>query len=182
MRAKPRLLLLDAGAVIAAFQCRGWAALCDEYEIVVPSIIVSEAHFFPDPEGRRHPIDLASLVASNTIEEYEAPLEEFVRTAALLHPELRSRVHEGEQEALTYLRTQPTDGVAFLSADGGAIEAAVALGVGDCAMSLETALQKCGQTKSLPERHTEAFVRRKVQEGSIRLIQGRSLARAESKE
>ena len=176
MRAKPRLLLLDAGAVIAAFQCRGWAALCAAYDIVVPSIIVAEAHFYPDADGRRQPIDLASLVASNTIQEYEAPLAEFARTAALLHPELRDRVHAGEQEALTYLRTEPTDGVAFLSADGGAIEAAVALGVGDCAMSLEAALQKCGQTKRLPERHTEGFVRRKVQEGSIRLVQGRSVA------
>jgi hypothetical protein len=176
MTAKPRLLLLDAGAVIAAFRCRGWDALCAGYEIVVPSIIVAEAHFFPDREGRRQPIDLALLAASDTIREYEAPLDEFTRTAAMLHPELRSRVHAGEQEALTYLRTHPTDGVAFLSADGGAIEAAVALGVGDCAMSLETALQKVGQTKPLPEQHTEAFVRRKVQEGSIRMVQGRARA------
>lgn len=176
MKSKPRLLLLDAGAVIAAFRCRGWSALCASYQIVVPSIIVQEAQFFRDEAGKRQPIDLAALVEANAITEYEAPLAEFAATGALLHPELRGRVHAGEQEALTYLRTQPTEGVAFLTADGGAIEAAVALGVGECAMSLEAALQRCGQTKRLPEPHTEAFVRRKLQEGSIRVVQGRSLA------
>jgi hypothetical protein len=176
MKAKPRLLLLDAGAVIIAWQCGGWAALRANYQLIVPSIVVAEAHFYPDRNGKKIPIDLAAMVQTGEIQEYEATPDEFAATSSLLHASLRDRVHEGEQEALTYLRTQPTTGVAFVSADGGAIEAAVAFGFGDAVLSLETVLQMCGHSKRLPDRHSAAFVRRKIEEGSTRLIQGRALA------
>lgn len=176
MPKKPRLLLLDAGAIIVAFQSGGWDALCKAYEIIVPSIIIDEAHFYTDADGCRHPIDLQPLVDAGTIQGYEAPLAEFKNTRALLHPELRERVHDGEQEALTYLRTHSIEGVAFVVGDGGAVEAAVALDVAECALSLESALRMCGLTKRLPEQHTEAFVKRKIGDGYVRVVQGRARA------
>lgn len=177
MPSKPKLLLLDNGAVIWAFKVRVWSALCDRFDIVVPSIIVRvEAVHWEDDDGRRHPIDLLAEVHSGRITEYAASIPELTVTGALLHPDLRSRIQDGEREALTYLRTHRTDGVAFVTADGPAIEASVALDVSETAMSLESVLRSCGLTKTLPERHCDSFVQRKLRDGGIRLAQGRARA------
>ncbi len=177
MPPKPRLLLLDNGAVIWAFKACAWDTLCNRFEIVVPSIIVRrEAVYWEDSEGHRHPIDLVAEAEAGRITEYEATMSELARTAALLHPELRARVDAGEREALTYLRTHETDGVAFVTADGAAIEASVALDVSETAMSLDAVLRSCGLTKVLPEHHRDGFVKRKIDDGGIRLVQGRARA------
>ena len=73
-------------------------------------------------------------------------------------------------------RTHGTDGVAFLTADGPAIEASVALDVSETAMSLESVLRSRGLTKPLPERRCDSFVQRKLRDGGIRLAQGRARA------
>lgn len=178
MSARPRLLLLDACAVFEAFACDGWAALCRSYEIVVPSIIVRrEVEFYEDAEGRRQPLDLRPLVADGTIREYTATAAELAETAARFHPEFRPRVHDGELEALTYLRVvEPDARTAFVTADGGAIEATVLLGMSNLAMSLATALQKCGCSKNLDFEFTDAFLKRKVRDGGERLATGRGLS------
>jgi hypothetical protein len=177
MPPKPKLLLLDNGAIIWAFKTQVWALLCERFDVVVPSIIVRvEAVHWEDGDGRRHPIDLAEEIRAGRITEYEAPLAELKATSALLHPDLRSRIQDGEREALTYLRTHETKGVAFVTADGPAIEAAVALDVSEAAMSLESVLRCCGITKTLPERHRDSFVRRKLHDGGVRVVQGRARA------
>lgn len=176
MRRKPRLLLLDAGAVIGAFACGGWAALCAAYEIVIPSIVVAESMFFTDGDGRKHGIDLEPFLSDGRAVRYEADVAEFARTSAILSPELRQRIHAGEREALTYLRTEETEGVAFITGDGAAIEATVALGVAECAISLEDALRRCGSQKPLPAMLCDAFVREHIRRGGVLLAQGRALA------
>ncbi|HVR73413.1 MAG TPA: hypothetical protein VMT52_03740 [Planctomycetota bacterium] len=40
MSRKPRLLLLDAGAIFEALRIEGWEALVRGYEVLVPSTIV----------------------------------------------------------------------------------------------------------------------------------------------
>jgi len=41
--AKPRIVLLDAGAVIHAHRSGGWAVVCSHYEVVVSAITLSRA-------------------------------------------------------------------------------------------------------------------------------------------
>lgn len=74
MPKKPRLLLLDAVAVVAAFEVGVWERLVTEYEVVVPSIVADEAHFYLKPPrvGRRHPIDLGGMAAAGTVRICEA--------------------------------------------------------------------------------------------------------------
>jgi hypothetical protein len=48
MPQKPQLLLCDAVAIIKAHELGVWARLCAEYDVLVPSIIASEAHFYRD--------------------------------------------------------------------------------------------------------------------------------------
>lgn len=175
MPRKPRLLLCDAVAIITAYAEGVWDQLCTAYDVVVPSIVVNEAHFYRDRDGRRIPIDLRADIAAGKAREYTAPITEYLATSSLLHPELRARVDDGEREALTFLRAAPRDDVWFITADGGAIEAAVAFDRGDCAESLTTALQRIGVTKKLPRHHTDEFVREHRRLGGIQVIEGRGL-------
>lgn len=54
MPKKPRLLLLDAVAIVAAFRAGVWDQVVAAYEVVVSSVVMDEAHFYEDPQtGRR---------------------------------------------------------------------------------------------------------------------------------
>ena len=171
MAARPRLVLLDAGAVIHAHRSGGWAQLCTAYDVIVPAIVAGEASFFLDADNKRQPIDLSPDFVAGRVQQYQASVTDFAATVASLPDALRLRVHDGELEALTYLRTVGTKDTAFLSGDGGAIEATVVLGFSNVAMSLERALQLCGITKSLPPEHTEAFIAEAKQRGGVTLAQ-----------
>jgi len=176
MPPKPRFLLCDAVSIITAHELGVWDKLCSSYEILVPSIVIDECEFYRDDQGQRIPIDLRTQVQQGIISEYQANPADFAATSALLHPELRARVHAGEREALTYLRINEPDDVWFVTADGGAIEAAVAFDRGDRAVSLEMVLRRIGITKQLEKHHTDAFVVDHRRRGSIIVAQGRALS------
>lgn len=175
MPRKPRLLLCDAVAIITAHEVGSWDELCGRYDVLVPSIVIEEAHFYRDGNGCAIPIDLRQQVHSGQIREYTASLGDYSSTAAMLHPELRVRVDDGEREALTFLRQDNGEDVWFITADGGAIEAAVAFDRGECAQSLDTALKSIGLTKSLSAHHMDRFVAEHKRLGGIRLAEGRAL-------
>lgn len=177
MPPRPRLLLLDAVAVIAAYRCGGWVAVCDAYDVIVPATVIhAEAEFYLDREGNRVWIDLRQELAAGRIREYAATESEMAATVAILHPDLRSRIDPGEREALTYLRTQPVDDLVFVTADGLAIEAAVALDHGERVWPLATVLDRIGHRKPLEYEHTEEYVARKRRDGGQRIALGRALA------
>ena len=115
-------------------------------------------------------IEMEPDIAQGRAVRYVASAADFKGTSAFLPPQLRNRVHAGELEALTYLRLGNAHGVAFLTADGGAIEATVVLGFSESAMSLQRALQMCGVTKVLPYEHTEALVSEAKRRGGTGML------------
>jgi hypothetical protein len=67
--------------------------------------------------------------------EFEATVEDLVTTTALLPPGVGYDNHAGEREALTYMCLHGTDGLAFVTGDGGAIVGAVLLNLEDAVQS-----------------------------------------------
>jgi hypothetical protein len=176
MGRKPRLLLLDAGAVFAAMRLDVWDALVDAYEIVVPSTVVRvEAVFYRDREGRRVEIDLREEVGTKRITEIEMTADEIDDVRLRFTPEFRERLDPGELEALAYLVAQPELDIRFVSGDGPAIQAAVMLDDDRRIIALAEALDLCGYTKNLPLQFTREFLERHASEGALRRIQGRGL-------
>ena len=171
MAVKPRLVLVDAGAVIHAHRCGGWAQLCKSYEVIVPTIVVGEATFYLGDDRKRIPIDIAPDIVAGRVVTYSASASDFAATSAALPASLRVRVHDGELEALTLLRISGTKETALLTADGGAVEATVVFGFSEVAMSLQRALQLSGMTKALPYEHTEAFIVEAKRRGGVTLAQ-----------
>ncbi len=176
MSRKPRLLLLDAGAIFAAMHHQAWDALVEAYEVLVPATIVRvEAIFFIDRGGQRHEMDLGEEVASGRIGEVEVDAGEIADVAAQFSVDFRERLDAGELEALAYLMANEAMDLRFVSADGPAIQAVAMLDPDMRVCSLEEALDACGWSKPLDRRFSREFVKENLQKGSIRKIQGRGL-------
>lgn len=178
MAKKPRLLLLDANAVFAAFRHGAWEALCASYELVVPSIVVrTEAMFYESREtGRRVYLDLPALVESGVIVEYEATVAELQAVLARFRPPFRQRVDPGEAEAIAYLLAHEDPALRFVTADGSAIEAVAMLGFSESAMCLADALRLCGHERALPRQHRPEFIREHLEIGRRRFVTREGLA------
>jgi hypothetical protein len=176
MSAKPRLLLLDAGAVFAALRHECWEALVSSYEVIVGSVVVrEEAEFYVTRGDERVEIDLPTEVERGRIQEVTVDVPTMRRVRAQFTPEFRERLDDGELEALAYLLTDPRDDLRFVSGDGPAIQAVAMLDEKQRGASLEEALRRIGQTKKLPRQFQPEFTRQHLEEGSIRRIQGRGL-------
>lgn len=177
MARKPRLLLLDAGAAIVAMQFHAWDALISAYEVVVPTVVIEEAHFYPDLDtGERIPIDLRAEVKGGRIQEATASIDEVRALLTRFTLDFRERIHAGEVEALAYLDAHSAEDICFVSGDGPAIQAVAMLDLREKAISLFEALQACGHSKPLPAMHRPDFVREHLDRGSESRIHGRGLS------
>jgi len=179
MARTPRRLLLDAGAVFAAFRFEAWDALVSAYQVIVPSVVMRvEAIFYRNRQGQRVELDLPSEVAAGRIREIEMTSSHVENARARFTPDFRERLHDGEFEALAYLITNPDEDIRFVSGDGPAIQA-VAMLDSDCrVIALVEALDECGWRKPLPKQFSRDFLKRHVREGHVRRIQGRGLSTA----
>jgi hypothetical protein len=180
MPKKPRLLLLDAVAVIAAHQQHAWEPLVQRFEVVVPAVVADEAHFYEDPagSGRRIPIDLSAAEAAGSITVVEVAASEIAALLAAFTPSFAAGVHAGEAEALAYLRALDDNAdVRLVTSDRQALYAAALLGLAHRTESLAEAFHRAGITKHLPRQHGVDFHRACIREGQAMRIRGEGLAR-----
>lgn len=176
MSRKPRLLLLDAGAIFAALSHECWDALVASYEVVIGATIVrEEAIFFTNQHGERIEIDLPAEVARGRIREVEMTALQVQTVRERFERDFRDRLDDGELESIAYLLENAAEDIRFVSGDGPAIEAVAMLDDDARALSLEEALEYCGQTKRLRHQFRRDFTRAKLSEGNMRRIQGRGL-------
>lgn len=177
MLKKPRLLLLDAVAVVAAFRAGVWDGLVAAYEVVVSSVVMDEAYFYEDAEtGRRHPIDLAGMEAAGLIQGCEMSIAEIDALLARFDGTLS--IHAGEAEALAYLASidEGVD-IRLVTSDKAALFATALLDLGHRTLCLGDALRACGISKRLEPQHEAEYHRACIAQGNQMRIQGRGLAR-----
>jgi len=174
---RPRLLLLDANAVFAAFGYGAWEAFCAAYEVVVPATVVrTEAIFYVSREtGRRVALDLAAEAAAGRIIELSAAAAEVAAVLSRFDASFRNRLDDGEAEAIALLASREDD-MRFVSADASAIEAVAMLGMAERALCLADALRLCGLERRLPRQHGPEFLRQHIQEGLRRFVTHEGLA------
>ena len=164
-----RLLLLDAGAVFAAWSMRRGTTLTRRYEVVIPSIVLDEIQFYHSREtGHKVFVDPQDWVAENVIRSYAARAVDVAETLTMINRRDGPEIHDGEAEALTYLRLEVdslADDIAFVCADGAAVQATALLDPSHTAKCLSEVLQAIGYSKPLPPRHRREFVERHLKQG-----------------
>jgi hypothetical protein len=86
MARRPKLLLLDAGAVFGALEHDAWDVLTDCYKVVVPTIVLEEVQFYVSREtGRRVDVDPGEWVSARRIERYEASAADLASTLSVIN-------------------------------------------------------------------------------------------------
>jgi len=179
MPGKPRLLLLDANAVFAAYEVGAWEVLCSAYQVVVPSVVVrQEAQFYIDPATRlRQEIDLPAERDAGKLDEFEGTAAQLAAVLTRFTQSFRAGLDAGEIEALAYLLHEDTTDLVFVTADATAVIAVAMLGLSEHAMCLADVLDRCGYRKRLPYRHGPEFFKRYLEEGRQRFVTGDGLVR-----
>lgn len=99
---KPKLLLLDANVVIEAHRLGAWTEICDQYEIGLPSIIVSEARYFESEEGGGS-IHLQDEIKAGTIAVFEGTVAEISAAFSNISDAFLAGIDAGEAEAIALL-------------------------------------------------------------------------------
>lgn len=202
MSAKPRLLLLDSVVVLEAMRQAKWVPLCKHYHVILPSIVVGvELKYFVDMAGAHHELVLEPVPGSpnqrfrtltmglktpdadcpvwaGEFAVWEAAPLDYQQTGEMLHSDLSGMVHDGEREAVTYLRLiDDEETTYFVTADAGAIKAAVAFERTENLLCLQDVLTKCGHTVAKLEEHFQsAFLKKAIHAGQAMKIQGRARA------
>ncbi|MHB1329274.1 MAG: hypothetical protein ACYC2K_13845 [Gemmatimonadales bacterium] len=168
---KPRLLLFDAGAVMEAMRLGVWEVLCDQYTVLVPSIVIhSEVQFYVTKNGAKEYVDLQGWVADGRLEEVEASLNEIEALRRRFDIPMRQGLHEGESEALAYMIAHSDKEIYFVTGDGPAWRALAMLGMAEWGISLAAACAKCGRTVKAERPFTEEFRDHHCTEGSLRIV------------
>lgn len=169
---RPRLLLLDANACICAHQCDGWVALQEKYDIFLPeTVLKDEALYYYDGKGAKQYLQLQPEIDAGKIKICSSTPAEQASLLTRLHPSVGLRLHAGELEALAYLANDEQEGMAFVTGDGAAIQAAHGLGM--TVISLEKLYTQIGQTKALRDDMTEDAFKDQIRRAGVLLAQGR---------
>jgi len=174
MGGRAKLVLLDAGAVFGALEHDAWDGLTNAYEVVVPRLVLDEVQFYVSRgTGKKVYVDTDEWIRAGAVVCYEAIASAVAETLKLINwPDGRD-IHDGEAEALTYLRLEvdpAAEHVAVVGADGAAIQATALLGLSHTARCLDEVLLAVGLTKSLPTRHRRKFVQQHLEKGFQRRL------------
>ncbi len=180
MAGKPRLLLLDANAVFAAYEVGVWEVLCGSYQVIVPSTVVrQEVQFYIEPAtGRRVEIDLPAERDARRFHEFEGSAEQIAAVLSRFKGSFRAGLDDGEIEALAYLIHEDVRDLVFVTADATAVYALAMLDLAEHAMCLVEVLDRCGYRKKLPYRHGPEFFKKCLEEGKRRFVTGEGLIRS----
>ncbi len=156
---KPKCVLLDADIIIDAYQLGVWQKLTEQFELLVPSIVIhDEALFFSHRTGGQHEdINLRSQVADAKITELTATSEELASIFGIFDRVFIETLHPGETEALALLKANRAGEACFCTGDGCAIQALAMIGMSERGISMEKLLASIGLRKSLKRQLTENF-------------------------
>lgn len=171
MNKKFRLLLLDAGIVIALHELKLWDQAVEKCEIILPETVVNEAKFSMAGEYAED-IDLEPDTRAGRIKVVTAGTAELDAFLAQFGPAYLERLDPGETEALAYLIAH-AETCLLCSADAIVFKVLGRLHRGEQGVSLEAILGRIGLGRKLEWRFTEAFRQRYTKEGQIDMLRAR---------
>lgn len=121
-------------------------------------------------------IDLPRLVDTGKIYQIDTPASEMSRTIQKFDHLFVKGLHQGEIEALAYLRSNKKAGISFSTGDKMALQAAAMLDIAYLVVSLEEILSSIGFQKPIDHQFTKSYCDRYLDKGHQNKILGRGLS------
>jgi hypothetical protein len=172
-------LLLDANVIIKLHELKIWDKFFSVNKVHVPSSIIRDRRGINEPgeahcafleKGERIDYDLRSDVAEGKIIEVHCDPFEIKRVQDKLDSLNGPNIQMGELESITYLVKGEKADIKFCTADKSAIKSLWFLKIEKYAISLETALKKCGLYRELKDQFSEKRFKSWMREAEIERI------------
>lgn len=135
--------------------CKRWTHLCDAYHVLIPPIIVREAQFYTDGDGRRQYLDLKADIDAGRASGLEVTAEMLAALHRLLRAGMLGRLDNGELAILAYLAAVP-DAAGHIMVTGDGPATWIAEGLDITVMSIEEVMERAGFGTSIPDDRTDA--------------------------
>jgi hypothetical protein len=175
---KLRCVLLDANIVIKAHELGIWSQLTERYELILPSIVISdEARYFKTTKSHKA-IRLQEAIIKGQISQLGATADEFAQLYTVFASWFLETLDSGESEALALLKANRMAGASFCTSDAPAIKALAMMTMSEQGIPMERLLANIGLQKNLEKQYTEDFFRTNIRQGQIARITGEGLATA----
>ena len=171
---KFRLLLLDAGVVIAAHKLGIWSQLTDKCTISLTSTVEQEVYYWSDEDGNGHQITLDSEIEQGKLQVIDVPLEQVDKFRLVFDSTYLDRMDPGESDSLAHLFYSEED---WLISSGDSIVYKILgrLHRGKQGISLEEILQQIGLGRKLDWQYTKEFRLKYTHQGERDSITGQDL-------
>lgn len=164
---KPRLVILDADAVIHLCELGKWDALVRAYEVVLPETVAySECRYFEKEDGSRVRIRIREMAETGILRVESASHSEVVDIRNRLGKTFNAfhDIHIGEIEAMVVLENEP-EGSVICTGDTAAVKALCFLNHSSRLVSVESLLCMCGHTVGVEWNFTEKALKEKIAKG-----------------
>jgi len=172
---RPSCVLLDTDVIIAAHELGIWGWLVRSNRILIPSVVVHEAHYYYTEAGRKVEINLPALVQTGEVEELAATDVELAQVYSYFDAWFVDTIHTGEAEALALVLADKVSGAVYCCGDRRAIQALAMLGLGDRGVSLEALLAGKKPIGRLAKHFKEDYFKTNVRIGQNNRIIGTGL-------
>ena len=157
MKARLRLVLLDANVVITLHELGLWDRVVENCDVHLSRVVSEEAHFYEDEHGERVDFDLQSYIRDGKVSVFEVSLSEIQAFRQQFGADYLERLHDGEAELLAHLQCCSQD-CWICSGDSIVYRVLGHLGLGEAGISLEELLEKVGLgQRTLPPQFRRTF-------------------------
>ena len=165
-KSTPKIVLLDAQAIIDLHSWSLWKRLVQSCDIGVSPIIKQEAKFYKDNHEQKKTINLNPDIEAKRIHEIDVASASISSLVAKLSPSFLPALDDGELEAIGFLDSlQRKEPYYFCTADRLAIKCLGALGLRQRSLSLEELFIQHKIAHSLPQHYSKSFFDKMLQEG-----------------
>lgn len=160
-----KCLLLDANVVIKLFSLGLWDAIAKQCEIHLSEIVIREADYYEDSEGRRQDINLAPYIESGRVQIFSHSAADLSIFRKSFDPIYLEKLDPGETESLVHLLSYKSEDFHLCSSDAIVFRVLGNLKRSHQGVSLEEVLDQFKFRCSLERHFTIGFRRRWSQEG-----------------
>lgn len=173
---KPRLVILDADAVIHLHELDRWEKVVDFYQLLLPeTVALKECRYFENESGYEVKISIGDLISSCRIQVKSASVSEIAQIQKKLGKQFNSfhEIHFGELEAMAVLLREEKHSTRICTGDTAAVVALCCLDYGENVISVETLLSGCGFSAKVGGNFSEEALQNKLKRGrEFHLIHG----------